>query len=188
MNTLLKLEFYKSLGFSTKESGVEFVKQNPKLKKQIEEKVDEIEEVKYQLIDSIKEEIFPKYDSQKQFFLIQVKGKRAEKIADKKDLQKQVLKEELRAELIEEIKMEEQSEKKNKLKKNYPKAYVEIEPYIIKELPNLEQLFTQVIKKIDIEDIDEDNIVIVEKQKIQVEKAFEMLKKAIIVMEKLNNL
>ena len=188
MNTLLKLEFYKSLGFPTKESGVEFVKQNPKLKKQIDEKVDEIEEVKYQIIDTIKEKIFPKYDSQKQFFLVQIKGKKAEKIAHKKDLQKQVLKEELRAELLEEIKTEEQSEKKNKLKKNYPKAYPEIEINIISELSNLEQLFTQVIKKIDIEDIDEDNIVIVEKQKIQVEKAFEMLKKSMIVMEKLNQL
>lgn len=74
------------------------------LKRAIDEKIDELEEVKYQIIDRIKEKIFPKYDSQKQFFLVQIKGKKVEKIAHKKDLQKQVLKEELRAELLEEIK------------------------------------------------------------------------------------
>jgi hypothetical protein len=185
MNSLLKLEFFKSLGFPTKESGVEFIKQNPKLKKAIEEKVDEIEETKYQVIETIKEKVFPKFDSQKEVFMIQVKGKRAEKLAHKKDLQKQALKEELRAELLNEL-QEENQEKANKMKKNYPKAYPEIDDELLSKLPDLESLFNTVIKKIDNETIDDDNIVIVEKQKANVEKALEMLKKAILVMEKLN--
>jgi hypothetical protein len=187
MNSLLKLEFFKSLGFISKETGMEFIKQNPKLKKAIEEKVDEIEEVKYQVIETIKEKVFPKYESQKELFMIQVKGKRAEKLAHKKDLQKQALKEELRAELLNEIKQEEFVEKKNKMKKNYPKAYPEIDNELLVKLPDLESLFNTVIKKIDNETLDEDNIVIVEKQKANVEKAFEMLKKAMLVMEKLDN-
>ena len=186
MNTLLRLEFFKSLSFPTKESGMEFIKQNPKLKTQIEEKVDEIEEAKYRIIESIKEDIFPKYDSKKEVFIFQVKQNMSDKIAHKKDLQKRALKEELRAELLNEIKTEEQSEKNNKLRINYPKAYPSIEIELIQQLPDIEHLFSSVIKKIDIQDIDKDNIIIVEKQKVQVEKAFEMLKKAMLIMEKLN--
>lgn len=186
MNNLLKLEFFKSLGFISKESGVEFIKQNPKLKKAIEEKVNEIEETKYQVIELIKEKIFPKFESQKEVFMVSVKNKRAEKLIHKKDIQKKALKEELRAELLQEIKEEEFSEKKNKMKKNYPKAYPEIDSDFISQLPQLDQLFNTVIKKIDNETIDEDNILIVEKQKANVEKAFEMLKKAMLVMGKLD--
>lgn len=187
MNSLLKLEFFKSLGFPTKESGVEFIKQNPKLKKQIEAKVDEIDEVKYQMIEEIKDKIFSKFESQKEVFMIQVKGKRAEKLAHKKDLQKRMLKEELRAELLQEIKQEDKQEKANKMKKKYPRAYPEIDNELLAKLPDLESLFNIVIKKIDSEDIDEDNIVIIEKQKANVDRALELLKKAMSVLEKLNN-
>jgi hypothetical protein len=166
---------------------MEFIKQQPKLKKAIEEKVDEIEETKYQVIETIKEKVFPKFDTQREVFMIQVKGKRAEKLAHKKDLQKQALKEELRAELKAELLQEEKQEKSNKMKKNYPKAYPEIDNELLSKLPDLESLFNIVIKKIDSEDIDEDNIVIVEKQKANVEKALEMLKKAMSVLEKLND-
>lgn len=186
MNSLLKLEFFKSLSFPTKEAGMEFIKQNPKLKKAIDEKINELEETKYQVIETIKEKVFPKFDSQKEVFMIQVKGKRAEKLAHKKDLQKQALKEELRAELLNEIKQEEKQEKANKMKKNYPKAYPEIDNELLAKLPDLESLFNIVIKKIDNETIDEDNIVIVEKQKANVEKALEMLKKAMSVLEKID--
>lgn len=186
MNNLLKLEFFKSLGFPTKESGVEFIKQNPKLKKAIEEKVDEIEETKYQVIETIKEKVFPKFESQKEVFMIQVKGKRAEKLAHKKELQKQALKEELRAELLNEIKQEEFIEKANKMKKKYPGSYPEIDNELLVKLPDLESLFNILIKKIDSEDIDEDNIVLLEKMKIQTEKAFQMLQKVQSTLEKLN--
>lgn len=187
MNSLLKLEFFKSLGFISKETGMEFIKQNPKLKKAIDEKIDELEETKYQVIETIKEKVFPKFDSQKEVFMIQVKGKRAEKLAHKKEVQKRMLKEELRAELLQEIKQEEFVEKANKMKKKYPKAYAEIDDEFISKLPQLDQLFNSVIKKIDSEDIDSDNISIIEKQKANVERAFELLKKAMSVLEKLNN-
>jgi hypothetical protein len=187
MNSLLKLEFFKSLGFPTKESGISFIKENPKLKKQIEAKVDEIDEVKYQVIEEIKDKIFSKFESQKELFMIQVKGKRAEKLAHKKDLQKQALKEELRAELLQEIKQEEKQELSSKMKKKYPGAYLEIDNELLAKLPDLESLFNIVIKKIDSEDIDEDNIVLLEKMKIQTERAFELLKKAMSVLEKLND-
>ena len=53
MNSLLKLEFFKSLGFPTKEAGMSFIKDNPKLKKQIDEKVDEIDDLKYNVIEDL---------------------------------------------------------------------------------------------------------------------------------------
>lgn len=187
MNSLLKLEFFKSLGFPTKESGISFIKENPKLRKAIDDKVDEIEEAKYQIIETIKEKVFPKFDSQKELFLVQVKGKRAEKLAHKKEVQKRMLKEELRAELLQEIKQEEYVEKANKMKKKYPGSYPEIDNELLAKLPDLESLFNTVIKKIDNETIDEDNIVIVEKQKANVEKALEILKKVMLVMDKLND-
>ena len=51
MNALLKLEFFKSLGFPSKESGVEFINQNKNLRKEIEEKVEELEEARYEIIE-----------------------------------------------------------------------------------------------------------------------------------------
>ena len=186
MNNLLKLEFFKSLGFISKESGVEFIKQNPKLKKAIEEKVEEIEETKYQVIELIKEKVFPKFESQKEIFIVSVKNKRAEKLIHKKDIQKKALKEELRAELLQEIKEEEFSEKKNEMKKNYPKAYPEIDNDLISQLHQLDQLFNSVIKKIDNETIDKDNIILLEKMKIQTDKAFEMLQKVQSTLKKLD--
>jgi len=186
MNALLKLEFFKSLGFISKETGMEFIKQNPKLKAKIEEKAEELEEVKYQIIENIKEKVFSKYESQKDLFLVQVKSKRNEKLIEKKELQKKALKEELRAELLQEIKQEEKQEKSDKMKKKYPKAYPEIDNELLSKLPDLESLFNTVIKKIDNEDIDSDNIVLLEKQKLNVEKALEMLKKAMLIMEKLD--
>jgi len=183
MNTLLKLEFFKSLSFPTKESGMEFIKQNPKLQRSIEEKVDEIEEAKYQILDEIKLKIFSKYETQKEVFMVQVKNKRAERLSHKKDIEKEALKEELREELLKEINQEE-------LKKNHPKLYPDVNNELIVQLPTLENLFSQVIKKIyntKNGSIDEDKVTAVEKQKIQVEKALEILKKAMVVMEKLNN-
>jgi len=187
MNVLLKLDFFKSLGFISKETGMEFIKQQPKLKKAIDQKIDEFDEAKYQMIEEIKEKIFSKYDSQKELFLIQVKGKRNEKLAHKKEVQKRMLKEELRAELLQEIKQEEFVEKANKMKKKYPGVYPEIDNELLAKLPDLESLFNNVIKKIDNEDIDSDNIVIIEKMKSNVERALELLKKAISVLEKLDN-
>ncbi|HBS53634.1 MAG TPA: hypothetical protein DD806_06515 [Flavobacterium sp.] len=187
MNSVLKLDFFKSLGFPSKEAGIEFIKQQPKLKRAIDEKIDELEETKYQVIETIKEKVFQKFESQKELFLLQVKGKRAEKLAHKKEVQKRMLKEELRAELLQEIKQEEKQEKANKMKKNYPKAYPEIDNELLVKLPDLESLFNAVIKKIDNETLDSDNIVIIEKQKANVERAFELLKKAMLVMEKLDN-
>ena len=46
MNSILNLAFFKSVGFPTKESGMSFVKENPKLQKEVELKVSEIEEFK----------------------------------------------------------------------------------------------------------------------------------------------
>lgn len=184
MNSLLKLEFFKSLGFISKESGVEFIKQNPKLKAKIEEKAEELDEVKYQIIECIKEKVFPKFEIQKEVFMVSVKAEKAKKLAHKKELQKMSLKQELRDELLNEIKNEEKEEKMNKMKKKYPKAYPTID--IDFDMPELEQLFSVVIKKIDSEDLDDDNLIIIEKQKAQVEKAFEMLQKVKVIMEKLN--
>lgn len=68
MNSLLKLEFFKSLGFPSKEAGMSFIKENPKLKKQIDEKVEEMDEIKYQVIEDIKDTIFPKYEDKRKYF------------------------------------------------------------------------------------------------------------------------
>lgn len=184
MNALLKLEFFKSLGFPTKESGVEFIKQNPKLKAKIEEKAEELEEVKYQIIENIKENVFSKFEIQKEVFMVGVKAEKAKKLAHKKELQKMSLKQELRSELLNEIQNEEKEERMNKMKKKYPNAYPNINTDF--DIQELEHLFSSIIKKIDSDDLDEDNLVIIEKQKAQVEKAFEMLQKVKVIMKKLN--
>lgn len=184
MNSLLKLEFFKSLGFPSKESGMVFIKENPKLKKQIDEKVDDLEEMKYQVIEDIKEKVFTKYDDKKEIFLIKVKNERSEKLAYKKELQKKALKEEMREEILKELCDEEMDEKKNKLKKKYPKAIPLIKEESTEKLKSLEDLFVKIVKRIDIGDIDEDELVVIEKMKEQVEKAVTIIMKVSSVMEK----
>lgn len=184
MNSLLKLEFFKSLGFPSKETGMSFIKDNPKLKKQIDEKVDEMEEMKYQTIEGIKEGIFPKYEAKKEVFLIRVKNERSDKLAYKKDLQKKALKEEMRDEIMKELREEEMDEKKNKLKKKYPKAVPCIDEDASEKLKSIENLFVNVIKRIDCGDIDEDEIKVIEKMKDQIEKAVLVIMKVSGSLEK----
>ena len=184
MNALLKLEFFKSLGFPSKEAGVAFIKENPKLKKKIDEKVDELDEMKYQVIEEIKENVFPKYEDKKEIFLIKVKNERSEKLAHKKDLQKKALKEEMRAEILKEIMDEEMDEKKTKLKKKYPKAIPEIDEESFDKLKTLEDIFVNVMKKVDSGDIDKDELKVIEKMKEQVEKAVAVIIKVHNTMDK----
>ena len=171
MNSLLKLEFFKSLGFPTKEAGMSFIKDNPKLKKQIDEKVDEIDDLKYNVIEDLKEKIFPRFDSQKEMFLIKVKGERNEKLAHKKEIQKKILKEEMRDEILKELRAEEFDEKKNKMKKKFTKGIPEINLDVIEKIQNMENMFINVVKGIESGDIDEDEIKVIEKLKEQVEKS-----------------
>ncbi len=184
MNSLLKLEFFKSLGFPSKEAGMSFIKENPKLKKQIDEKVDEIDEMKYQVIEDIKEKVFPKYEDKKEIFLIKVKNERSEKLAYKKDLQKKALKEEMREEILKELREEEMYEKKNKLKKKYPKTIPVIDEDASDKLKSLENLFVSVVKKVESGDIDEDEIKVIEKMKDQIEKAVATIIKVSNSLEK----
>lgn len=184
MNSLLKLEFFKSLGFPSKEAGMSFIKDNPKLKKQIDEKVDEIDEMKYQVIEDIKEKIFPKYEDKKEVFLIKVKNERSEKLAYKKELQKKALKEEMREEILKELREEEMDEKKNKLKKKYPKSIPTIDEDASEKLKMMEEMFVNVMKKIESGDVDEDEIKAIEKMKDQVEKAVATIIKVSNSLEK----
>jgi hypothetical protein len=184
MNSLLKLEFFKSLGFPSKEAGMSFIKENPKLKKQIDEKVEEMDEIKYQVIEDIKDTIFPKYEDKKEIFLIKVKNERSEKLAYKKDLQKKALKEEMREEILKELREEEMDEKKMKLKKKYPKTIPMIDEDVYEKLKNLENLFCSVVKKVDSGDVDEDEIKAIEKMKDQVEKAVATILKVSNSLEK----
>ena len=184
MNALLKLEFFKSLGFPTKESGMAFIKQNPKLKKQIDEKVDEIDEMKYQVIEEIKENVFTKYEDKKEIFLFKVKNERSDKLAHKKELQKKALKEEMRAEILKELMDEDKDEKKNKLKKKYPKAIPSIDEESFDKLQALEEMFVKVISSIESGDIDKEELKVIEKMKEQVEKAVAVIIKVHNTMEK----
>jgi hypothetical protein len=184
MNSLLKLEFFKSLSFPSKEAGMSFIKDNPKLKKQIEDKVDEMEEMKYQMIEEIKETIFPKYEDKKEVFLIRVKNERSDKLAHKKDLQKKALKEEMRDEIMKELREEEMDEKKNKLKKKYPKAVPSVDEDASEKIKSMEELFVNVIKKIECGEIDEDELKVIEKMKDQIEKAVLVIMKVSGSLEK----
>jgi cytidylate kinase len=184
METLLKLSFFKSLGFNSKENGLQFIDQNIKLKEQIEEKVCELDEQKYQIIEEIKNAVFPKYNVNKKVFISNMKKTRAGKISQKKEIQKQAVKEDLKAELLAEIKEEERLEKEQHLKKKYSKAYPRPVEF---NAENINKLFISVINKIDNKELSTNNLIIIEKQRLQVEKAFELIKKAIVTLEKLDN-
>ena len=183
MNSLLKLEFFKSLGFISKEVGMSFIKQHPKLKRAIDEKIDELEETKYNVIEDLKENVFPKYESQRELFMIKVKGERNEKLAHKKEIQKKILKEEMRDEILKELRAEEFGEKKNKMKKKYPKGIPEINLEAIDKIQNMETMFINVVKCIESGDIDEDEIKVIEKMKDQVEKSIATILKVSKLLE-----
>ena len=183
MNSLLNLAFFKSLSFPSKEAGMQFIKENKKLKQQIDEKVDELDEVRYNIVEEIKDKIFVKYEDKKEVYLVKVKSQKADKVAHKKQIQKDALKEEMKKELMDELRNEENNEKKNKLKKKFPKAFPEIDDSLV--LSELSELFMSVIQKISAGDIDEDEIIVIEKYKKETEKAFEMLKKVKNSLEKM---
>lgn len=190
MNSLLNLALFKSLGFNTKTDGMEFINQHSKLKRQIMETVDELEETKYLILENIKNDIFPKYNDKKEIFIINIKNEHSQKLSDKKIMQRQLLKDsmkdELRNEIRAELEAEELDEKKIRLMKKYPNAYIEFSANLLEDLGNLENIFSSIIKKIDQNEIDKDIIQIIEKQKIQVEKSIYMLSKSIDIIKKLN--
>lgn len=183
MEALLKLSFFKSLGFYSKEHGLQFIDENPSLKDKIEEKVCELDEQKYQTIEEIKNIIFPKYNVNKRVFIANMKKNRAEKVSMRKEMQKQAVKEDLKAELREELRNEQRLEKEENLKAKYSKAYPKDIEF---NAENINKLFISVINKVDNKELDKDNLIIIEKQRLQVEKAFDMLKKAIVTLEKLD--
>jgi hypothetical protein len=184
MNALLNLSFFKSIGFYSKENGLQFIDQNPGLKDKIEEKVCELDEQKYEIIEEIKNKVFLKYNVHKKVFIAKMKKNRVEKISEKKEIQKQSSKEDLKAELRAEIKEEERLEKEQRLKKKYSKAYPRPVEF---NAENINKLFISVINKIDNKELSTNNLIIIEKQRLQVEKAFELIKKAIVTLEKIDN-
>ena len=105
MNSLLKLEVFKSLGFETKESGMRFIKGNKKLSNKINECVDEYEECKYNIVENIKE-ICNKYSVEMCKFISIEKLDRKYKIEEKKLKSRELLKEQMRDEIMNELKME----------------------------------------------------------------------------------
>lgn len=187
MNSLLRLDFFKSLGFPSKESGMLFIKENNKIKKEIDEKVSELEDAKDSIIEYIKECIFSKYEDKKDVFLIRIKSERNEKLAEKKELKKRVLKEEMREEILMELREEEKNKKIEKLRKKYVKGMPSINNDIKDRMEGLEELFISVLSKVDSGDIDKDEMKVIEKLKDQVEKAVGVIIKVSDTLEKYKN-
>ena len=187
MNSLLRLEFFKSLGFPSKESGMLFIKENKKLGKEIECKVEELEDEKYKIIESIKEDIFSKYEDKKEVFLTKVKSERKEKLEEKKEAKKRVLKEEMRDEILMELREEEKNKKIEKLRKKYMKGMPVISDDMKERVGCLEELFVSVLSKLDNGEIDKDEIKVIEKLKDQVEKAMSVIVKVSDTLDKYKN-
>lgn len=184
INSLLKLEFFKSLGFASKENGMEFIKINPKLQKTIQSKVDENNEQTYLLLQELKDNVFCKFDDKKDLFIIKSKNEKGDKLAYKKELQKMSLKEEMRDEILLEIKNEQNQLNQSRLQNKFPKCIPE---YQTVDLNILNTLFITAVSQIDNGQIDKDEIKSIEKAKEQVEKAMAMLLKASNTLESLIN-
>ena len=182
MNSLLRLEFFKSLGFPSKEVGMLFIKENKKLSKEIESKVNELEDEKYNIIEYIKENIFSKYEEKKEVYLMRVKSERYERILEKKELKKRELKSEMREEILREIRDEERSKKREILMKKYGRCVPVIKTEISSE--DLEELFISVINKVECGEIDKDEMKVLEKLKEQVEKSINVIIKAREILKK----
>lgn len=182
MNSLLRLEFFKSLGFPSKEVGMLFIKENKKLSKEIESKVNELEDEKYKIIEYIKEKIFSRYEEKKDIYLMRVKSERYERILEKKELKKRELKSEMREEILREIRDEEMSKKREILMKKYGRCVPVIKKDISSE--DIEELFISVINKVECGEIDKDEMKVLEKLKEQVEKSINVIIKAREILKK----
>ena len=75
-------------------------------------------------------------------------------------------------------------EKKNKMKKKYPKSIPSVDEDAIEKLKSLEDLFVNVLKKVESGEIDKDEIKVIEKMKDQVEKAVATIMKVSNILEK----
>ncbi|MEO9258019.1 MAG: hypothetical protein ABI207_06530 [Crocinitomicaceae bacterium] len=164
MNSLLKLEVFKSLKFETKEAGMRFIKENKKLSICIQEEIDNLDEVKYNCIENIKvlfdeEPIAGKLSK----FLMKEKMERQYRIENKKVMQREILKESLREEIMNEMKISQ-----------YSDVY-----------PNFKEISIGDIKSKFNEIVDQK---LNEKQRKKLMKAKDEMEKAIMIMEHVNEM
>lgn len=191
MNSLLRLEFFKSLGFVTKESGMTFISGQPKLIKQIDEKVEELDEYKNQIIEDINDIISVDYADELKDFIINDKKERARKKSLAKEAQKEAqkssLKDEMKAEILREIKTEEESKIKNKLKKKYKKIFPEIDSNAISKINDVDSLFFKVIQNVDEGEIDFEQLKTLENLKNDLEKSINTIVNVYNTLQKINS-
>lgn len=106
MDKFLRYEFFKSRGFATKASGMQFLDQQG-LRTVMETYAQEIEEFKEQKVCEFEVE-FDKHSDAKKMYLLQEKEALRAKRDEKKELVKKSMKDQLREEILQEIAAEKE--------------------------------------------------------------------------------
>lgn len=106
MDKFLRYEFFKSRGFATKASGMQFLDQQG-LRAVMETYAQQIDEFKEQKVTEF-EDIFDKHSEEKKMYLLQEKEQIRAKRDEKKELVKKSMKDQLRQEILQELAVEKE--------------------------------------------------------------------------------
>ncbi|NBU33911.1 hypothetical protein EB118_02105 [bacterium] len=117
MDKFLRYEFFKTRGFSTKASGMQFLDQQG-LRAVMEKYSQEIDMYKEQKVMDFEAE-FDKHDEAKKLFLIKEKENLRAKRDEKKELLKQSMKSSMREEILQELAEEKETQARAELISKY---------------------------------------------------------------------
>lgn len=166
----LRLEFFKRLGFETKEDGMQFIDEQDKLKNNLEEKVHEIDEMKRGVLNEMSE-MFRSFEKEKYSFLKNAKEKRLANKEAKKEMKKNDIKNEMKEEILKEI----EEERRRVELENNAKYCPELGDISADELKDM---FLKVLKT----DCDKKKL---EKMKGDVEKGYKMIEKVMGLLKEM---
>lgn len=117
MDKFLRFEFFKSRGFATKASGMQFLERQG-LKTIMEQYGLEIEDFKEKKIMEFEME-FDKHEEAKKLYIFQEKQYIRDKRDEKKELLKQSMKQSMREEILQELAAEREAQIRNDLMTKY---------------------------------------------------------------------
>lgn len=148
MEKIMKVEFFKSLGFNTKTDGIAFIKTIPEITEKLTEIDSELVQFHEQKLEDI-EELMDKYEKEKKEFIKECKSRSKNKTLEKSKKIREEEMSRLKQEAREEVLQEMKKEKEELLSVKYSKFIVNFSSEQFRELATIPDLMTKFISKLD---------------------------------------
>jgi hypothetical protein len=176
MEKILKVEFFKSLSFTTKKDGMEFISKIPQLKQEFDNNNNKLEQFHFQLIDDYNSQ-FDKFENEKKAFQMYAKNERKILTQEKKSKIDEDLEKNFKDSLKIDIEKQFYKEQFSSLIPDYKREDVA-------KLVGIDDIFISLSKKHKLQS--SDIIQMIELHKQKTEELLSQLYNIYITMEKLN--